>query len=367
MNERLQALHDAGVSIWLDDLSRERISSGNLKSLIADSCVTGVTTNPTIFAAAFADLSVYGTELAALKARGADAPDAIRSLMARDVADACDIFADVFTATHGYDGRVSIEVDPTLSHDTQGTIAQASLLHDLVGKPNVLVKIPATLAGLPAIRASIASGISVNVTLIFSIERYRAVMDAYLSGLEDALAAGLDISQIHSVASVFVSRIDTEVDRRLAAIGTPAALALRGQAAIANARVAFAEYLQVFGGPRFAALAQRGANRQRPLWASTATKDPSYPDTIYVDSLVARPCVNTMPEKTLAAFADHGVVAGDTITGSIASAGETLAQVRSAGIDLDDVTQVLEREGVEKFVGSWNELVAAVNAALDAA
>jgi len=364
MNERLKALHDAGVSIWLDDLSRERISSGSLRAMITEDSVSGVTTNPTIFAAAFADMSVYGAELAALKAKGTDVPEVIRSLMAHDVADACDIFADVYATSKGYDGRVSIEVDPTLANETDATIAQAAVLHDLVGKPNVLVKIPATKAGLPAIQAAIAAGISVNVTLIFSLERYREVMDAYLSGVEDALVAGHDISQIHSVASFFISRVDTEVDRRLNEIGTPEAIALRGQAAVANARLAFDEYLKVFESDRFQALAARGANRQRPLWASTGTKDPAYPDTLYVDSLVAHPCVNTMPEKTLRAVADHGVIEGDTIRGSIVPARQTLAALAAVGIDIDDVTEVLEREGVDKFIASWGDLVAAVEAAL---
>ncbi len=364
MNERLLALHQAGVSIWLDDLSRERITSGSLRAMIADDSVGGVTTNPTIFAAAFSDMSVYGKELAELKAGGADVPEIIRSLMAIDVASACELFTDLYASSHGYDGRVSIEVDPTLANDTDATVAQAALLHDMVGKPNVLVKIPATKAGLPAIRATIAAGISVNVTLIFSLERYREVMDAYLSGLEDALAAGIDLSQIHSVASVFVSRMDTEVDRRLEAIGTPEALALRGQAAIANARLSFDDYLKVFGGSRFAELARHGANHQRPLWASTGVKDPAYPDTLYVDSLIAKPCVNTMPEKTLRAFADHGTVNGNTVCGLMAPALQTLAALKGAGIDYDDVVDVLEREGVEKFIASWHDLVSAVETAL---
>ncbi|MDR0284169.1 MAG: transaldolase [Propionibacteriaceae bacterium] len=367
MNSRLKALRDQGVSIWLDDLSRSRLTSGSLADMIAHDSVLGVTTNPTIFAAAFADMSVYGTELAALKAQGADVPTVIRSLMAQDVAAACDLFADVYAASDGYDGRVSIEVDPTLANETGATITQAAALRELVGKPNVLVKIPATKAGLPAIRAAIGAGISVNVTLIFSLERYGEVMEAYLAGLEDALGQGIDLAGIHSVASFFVSRVDTEVDKRLVALGTPAALALRGQAAVANARLAFADYEAVFGGERFARLAAQGANRQRPLWASTGTKDPAYPDTLYVDSLIARPCVNTMPEKTLRAFGDHGEATGDTITGHIDAARECFAALAAAGIDLADVTDVLEREGVDKFIVSWHELVAAVGAALAAA
>ena len=366
VNENLKALHDAGVSVWLDDLSRARLASGSLAALIESDSVSGVTTNPTIFAAAFADLSVYGEALAGLKARRADVPEAIRALMAADVADACDLFAPTYTASGGFDGRVSIEVDPTLANDTDATVAQAAELRELVGRPNVLVKIPATPAGLPAIRRTIAAGISVNATLIFSVERYREVMDAYLDGLRDALAAGLDVSAIHSVASVFVSRIDTEVDRRLAALGTPEAQALLGEAAVANARVAFGEFLRVFEGDAFADLAARGANPQRPLWASTGMKNPAYPDTRYVGELVARPSVNTMPETTLRAFADHGAVYGDTIREAIESAQATLAALGDAGVDLDDVMATLEREGVDKFVMSWDELLAAVGQALDA-
>jgi len=361
MNARLKALHDAGVSIWLDDLSRARLASGNLAGLIAHDSVTGVTTNPTIFAAAFDDLSLYGDQLAELA--GAPLDEAIRAMMAADVKTACRLFAPVYEASGGYDGRVSIEVEPGLAHDAEATIAQAALLRDLVDEPGVLIKIPATVEGLEAIRTTIAAGISVNVTLIFSLERYRAVMDAYLSGLEDALAAGRDISTIHSVASFFVSRVDTEVDRRLEAIGTPEALALRGQAALANARAAFGEYLTVFAGDRFAALEARGANRQRPLWASTGMKNPAYPDTLYVAGLVAAPCVNTMPEATLRAFADHGEVTGDTITPAIAAANATLAALAGVGVDYADVVARLEDEGVAKFVASWHDLVESVGSA----
>ncbi len=367
MNPNLKALHDAGVSIWLDDLSREKIRSGELAELIADQSVTGVTTNPTIFAAAFQDLTQYGDELAALKADGADVEAAIRDLMSRDVAEACRVFADVYQASAGYDGRVSIEVAPTLAMETQATIDQAALLYEMVNEPNVLIKIPATEPGLPAIRATIASGISVNVTLIFSIERYRQVMDAYLSGLEDADAAGIDLSRIHSVASFFVSRVDTEIDAQLEAGDDADALALRGKAGIANAQLAFEAYEQVFSSERFAALAAKGANKQRPLWASTGVKNPDYDDTMYVAELVARPAVNTMPAKTLAAFADHGVVRGDTITENYAQAREVMADLAEEGIDFDQVFATLEREGVDKFVVSWGELVDGVTTALDKA
>ncbi|MGB3956105.1 MAG: transaldolase [Brooklawnia sp.] len=364
MNPNLKALHDAGVSIWLDDLSRDKIQSGELQSLIDEKSVTGVTTNPTIFAAAFQDLSLYGADLAELKAQSNDPLPAIRTLISRDVAAACDVFADLYASTDGYDGRVSIEVDPTLAMETDTTAEHAELAYSLVSRPNVLVKIPATRPGLPAIRATIAKGISVNVTLIFSIERYEQVMDAYLSGLEDADAAGKDLSQIHSVASFFVSRVDTEIDKRLEAIDSDEALALRGKAAIANARLAFQAFEKIFASERFQALKAKGANLQRPLWASTGVKNPDYDDTMYVSQLVARPCVNTMPAKTMDAFAEHGVVTGDTITGNYEDAARVMADLAAVGIDFADVYDVLESEGVDKFVVSWNELVDAVTAAL---
>jgi len=363
VNVRLKSLSDAGVSIWLDDLSRQRIQSGQLAELIADYSVSGVTTNPTIFAAAFQDLSLYGDQLSSLK--DTDIEDAIRQLMSSDVHSACQIFAPLFESTKGYDGRVSIEVAPTLAMDTAATIEQAALLADLVAEPNVLVKIPATKPGLPAITATIAAGISVNVTLIFSLQRYLEVMDAYLTGLEQALANGIDVSTIHSVASFFVSRMDSEVDKRLDKIDTEEALALRGKAAVANARLAYAKYLEVFErGERFASLKAKGANVQRPLWASTGTKNADFPDTLYVDQLIASPTVNTMPEKTMLAFADHGEVPGDTITGQLADAEQVMTDLAEVGIDYDDVVQVLEDEGVQKFVVSWDELVEGVSAAL---
>ena len=364
MNTNLQALHDAGVSIWLDDLSRKKIRSGELEELIAEKSVTGVTTNPTIFAAAFQDLTQYGAELAALKAEGVEVEAAIRSLMSNDVAEACDVFTGIYHSSKGYDGRVSIEVAPTLAMETQATIDQAEQLYAMVDKTNVLIKIPATEPGLPAIRATIAKGISVNVTLIFSIERYEQVMDAYLAGLEDAAAAGIDLSGIHSVASFFVSRVDSEIDKQLEAAGDEAGLALRGKAAIANAQLAFQAFENVFSSDRFKALEAKGANLQRPLWASTGVKNPDYDDTMYVAQLIARPCVNTMPAKTLEAFADHGVVAGDTITGNYEQAKQVMADLADAGIDFDQVFTTLEREGVDKFVVSWGELVEGVTSAL---
>lgn len=357
MNPRLRALSDAGVSIWLDDLSRNRIATGNLAALIAGSAVVGVTTNPTIFAAALAHGDDYAPALAAFG--DVSTAEAITRLCTADVRDACDLFAGVYRTTGGYDGRVSIEVEPGLAHDTAGTIEQAAELHRRVDRENVLIKIPATVAGLPAISATIAAGISVNVTLIFSEDRYRAVMSAYLDGLERAAAAGLDLSRIHSVASFFISRVDSEVDRRLIELGRAD---LRGKAAIANAEVALAAHAEVFGSARFAELAAQGANVQRPLWASTGTKDPAYPDTLYVTGLVASGVVNTMPEKTLAAFGDHGEV-GLPLEGRQGEGRDTLAAISAAGVDLDDVFAVLEAEGVEKFVVSWTELVDTVRAA----
>lgn len=358
MNARMKALADAGVSIWLDDLSRQRLQSGSLARLIAEDSVTGVTTNPTIFAAALTGSADYTADLAQL---GDVSPgEAIRQLWSADVRDACDLFRPLYDATGGYDGRVSIEVEPGLAHDTDGTIAQAEELHALVGRNNVLIKIPATVEGLPAITQTLARGISVNVTLIFSVERYYGVMDAYLAGLEQALAAGHDLSKLHSVASFFISRVDTEIDKRLGEIGTQAALELQGKAAIANAKVALASYAEVFAGERFAVLAAAGANVQRPLWASTGTKNPAYPDTLYVADLVAEGVVNTMPEKTLLAFADHGEV-GASIAGTGPEGVAVLDAVDAVGVDLDDVFAVLEDEGLSKFQVSWDdELVASV-------
>ena len=366
MTDRLQTLSDAGVSIWLDDLSRERIESGNLTDLVKDRHVVGVTTNPTIFAAALADGERYDDQVRKLAADGADVSQATFELTTEDVRNACDIMRPTYDADHK-DGRVSIEVDPFLAHDTDGTIKSAQDLWRAVDRPNVLIKIPATDEGLPAIRRATAEGISVNVTLIFSLERYRRVMDAYLSGLEDAKAAGIDLSTIHSVASFFVSRVDTEVDKRLDAIGTDEADALRGEAAVANARLAYAAYQQVFSGDRWQALSDAGAHAQRPLWASTGVKDERYPDTKYVTDLVVADTVNTMPETTLEAFADHGEVEGDAVSGRAQEAEQVFARLESVGIDFDDVLLVLEREGVEKFEKSWQELVDAIEGQLEKA
>src|SRR6478672_11091634 len=296
-NANLAALSEAGVSLWLDDLSRQRLQSGNLKDLIADSHIVGVTTNPSIFQAALKDGASYQQQIGELAARGADVDDTVREVTTDDVRDACDLFTATFEASGHADGRVSIEVDPRLAHDTAATIAQAQELSKIVDRPNLLIKIPATLAGLPAITAVIAEGISVNVTLIFSLDRYKAVMAAYIDGLEQAKANGHNLAQIHSVASFFVSRVDSEIDKRLKGIGTPEADALLGQAAIANARLAYELYEKTFAGDRWSLLATDGANKQRPLWASTGVKDPKYDDTRYVVELVAPNTVNTAPEK----------------------------------------------------------------------
>ncbi len=367
-NPNLAALSAAGVSVWLDDLSRDRFRTGNLQKLIDTKCVVGVTTNPSIFQAALSKGHAYDEQVAELAERGADVDAAIRTVTTDDVREACDVLAKQYEASGGVDGRVSIEVDPRLAHDTDKTILQAIELWKIVDRPNLFIKIPATLAGLPAITAVLAEGISVNVTLIFSVERHKAVMDAYLAGLEKAKEAGHDVSKIHSVASFFVSRVDTEIDKRLEKIGSDEALALRGQAGVANARLAYAAYEEVFvGGARFEALAADGARVQRPLWASTGVKNPEYSDTLYVTELVAPNTVNTMPEKTIDAVADHGVIIGDTVTGTAGAAQEMFDKLDAVGIDLPDVFKVLEDEGVEKFEKSWLELLEATQGQLDAA
>lgn len=360
-------LSATGVSIWLDDLSRERISSGNLQKLIDTRDVVGVTTNPTIFANALSNGASYTDKVAEQANAGASVDQAIIEITSADVRDACDVFRPVFDATNGVDGRVSIEVSPDLANDTEGTVAQARELWAKVDRPNALIKIPATLAGLPAITETIAAGISVNVTLIFSLERYSAVIDAYLAGLEKARAAGHDLSQIHSVASFFVSRVDSEVDKRLAAIGTDEASALKSKSGVANARLAFELFEQRFAEERATALVTDGANVQRPLWASTGVKDPSLPDTLYVTELATAGTVNTMPEKTLEATFDHGVISGDEVTGAYADAHAVIDGLAAAGVDFADVTRVLETEGVEKFTASWQELKQTVQDALAAA
>ncbi|OJZ74909.1 transaldolase [Mycobacterium paraffinicum] len=367
-NPNLAALSAAGVSVWLDDLSRQRLQSGNLQELIDTKSVVGVTTNPSIFQKALADSDTYNDQISELAARGADVDATIRTVTTDDVRNACDVLRPQWEASDGVDGRVSIEVDPRLAAETDKTIAQAVELWKIVDRPNLFIKIPATKAGIPAITAVLAEGISVNVTLIFSVERHRQVMDAYLAGLEKAREAGHDLSKIHSVASFFVSRVDTEVDKRLEKIGSQEALALRGQAGVANARLAYAAYQEVFeGGDRYEALKASGARVQRPLWASTGVKNPDYSDTLYVTELVAPNTVNTMPEKTLDAVADHGEIKGDTVTGTASAAQEVFDKLSGLGIDLTDVFVVLENEGVEKFVESWTELLEETQKQLDSA
>lgn len=360
------ALRRAGVSIWLDDISRDRIVSGGLQSLIEERDVVGITTNPTIFARALADGRAYDTQIARLAAAGTSAADAIFTLTTDDVRAAADVLRPVHDTTGGEDGWVSIEVSPMAAHDVAATLAETYRLKALIDRPNVLIKIPATPEGVEAIRIATAAGISVNVTLIFSLSRYAQVIDAYLSGLERAAAAGADLGTIRSVASFFVSRVDTAVDARLAEIGTAAASALQGRVALANARLAYEMFQRAFASDRAAALLVRGGHRQRPLWASTGVKDPRLPDTTYVVELVAPEVVTTMPEKTLEAVADHGAVRGDTIAGTFEESRAVLAALGEQGISYDEVTDRLERDGVRQFVTSGEELRRTVEEALNA-
>lgn len=357
------SLTNAGVSAWLDDLSRSRIESGNLQSMIDEYSVRGVTTNPTIFAAAL-KTDAYHSAIRREKELGSTTEQAIFNITTEDVAAACDIFMPLYQASNGVDGRVSIEVSPDLAFDSEKTVTEAIALHAKVARENVMIKIPATRPGLAAITQVISKGISVNVTLIFSIERYREVIDAYFSGLELAKANGVPLETIHSVASFFVSRVDTEIDRRLATSGRED---LRSKAAVANAQLAYEVFLQEFNSVRWRSLEAAGARLQRPLMASTGVKDPSLPDTLYVAELIAPNLVNTMPEKTLLAFADHGVVKGNSIEPNLAAAKKVISQLTEAGIDLSEVTDLLETEGVEKFIVSWHELIDSVDQALKSA
>jgi transaldolase len=361
MSDALARLAADGVSVWLDDLSRELIESGDLAALLTQRNIVGVTTNPTIFANALAKGDRYTDQVAALAARGADVDTTVFEITTDDVRSACDVLRPVYDATDGLDGRVSIEVDPRLAKETDPTIESARRLWSTVDRPNAMIKIPATVEGLPAITTVLADGISVNVTLIFSLDRYRAVMNAYLAGLEGAKAAGLDVHTIASVASFFVSRVDSEVDKRLGALGTDEAKALRGKAAIANARLAYQAYEEVFSTPRWQVLADAGARPQRPLWASTGVKDPAYSDTMYVTELVAPGTVNTMPGATLEAVADHGEITGDTVRAGYADAAATIAALEALGISYAEVTELLEVEGVDKFEKSWAELLGTVS------
>ena len=367
MTDRLSELSAAGVAVWLDDLSRVRLESGSLDKMRREQHVVGVTTNPSIFAKALADAEAYDAQLKDLAAQGVTVEEAVRLLTSYDVRWACDVMKPAYDASNGVDGRVSIEVDPRSAHDTEKTKAEAKTLWWLVDRPNLFIKIPATEAGLPAITATLAEGISVNVTLIFSLERYKAVMDAFLDGLEQAKANGHDLTKIGSVASFFVSRVDTEIDKRLDKIGSDEAKALRGKAAVANAQLAYQAYTEVFGSDRWQALADAGAHPQRPLWASTGTKNPDYKDTIYVEELIAPGTVNTMPESVIKAFEDHGETRGDTVTGSFADAQKVMDDIEALGVDYTDVFLTLENEGVEKFEASWAELVGDVKKSLDAA
>jgi len=367
-NEILDQLSRAGVSIWLDDLDRHRIESGNLQELIESKHVVGVTTNPSIFEKAMASgATEYQGQLAELAASGASAESAVRALTVHDVSAACDIMAPVWADSNHVDGRVSLEVDPRLANDAAGTAAQAKELWQLVSRPNLMIKIPATEAGLPAITETLAAGISVNVTLIFSETRYRQVLEAWLAGLEQAAANGHDLAMIESVASFFVSRVDTLIDKQLDELGTDAAKAVRGKAAIANAHLAWAAFLDVTSSARWQALQEQGAHVQRPLWASTGVKDPAYDDTRYVIELVAPNTVNTMPEATLDAVADHGVVRGDTVTGASSAATQVWADLATLGINADEVFAELEADGVKKFIAAWEQLLTSIDSALKGA
>jgi len=365
MSDALAELSAQGVSIWLDDISRERLASGNLADLIANKHVVGVTSNPSIFQKALEQGSAYDEQVADLKARGVSLEESVRLLTSYDIRWGCDVLRPVYDSTHGQDGRVSIEVDPRIAHDTTKTTAEAKALWWLVDRPNVMVKIPATEAGLPSIAEATAAGISINVTLIFSIDRYRKVMQAYLSGLEQARTAGIDLSTIRSVASFFVSRVDTEVDKRLDKIGTEEAKTVRGKAGIANARLAYEAYEQTFAGERWASLLAEGANTQRPLWASTGVKDPTYNDDMYVVELIAPNTVNTMPEATLKAVAEHSVISGPTANTGYDQAREVFKDLSALGIEVDEVTELLEVEAVQKFMDSWDILLEGVKKQLD--
>ncbi|HKE63051.1 MAG TPA: transaldolase [Micromonosporaceae bacterium] len=367
MADRLAELSAAGVAVWLDDISRERLATGGLAKLRDDQHVVGVTSNPTIFAKALEDSDDYAGQVTDLALREVSAEEAGRMITTYDVRWACDVLRPAYDASGGVDGRVSIEVDPRMAYETEKTNAEARQLWWLVDRENLFIKIPATAAGVPAISATLAQGISVNVTLIFSLERYKDVMDAFFAGMEQAKANGHDISKMASVASFFVSRVDTEVDKRLDKIGTPEAQAMHGKAAIANAQLAYQLYEKAFATERWAALAAAGARPQRPLWASTSTKNPAYRDVMYVEELVAPGVVNTMPEPTIRAFADHGETRPDAVTGSYAAAQKVLDDLAALGVDYHDVVDTLEREGVDKFEASWNEMRSSVVSQLTAA
>lgn len=362
--DHLEELSEAGVSIWLDDLNRPMIKDGDLQKLLDDQHVVGVTTNPTIFASALSEGESYNDQVKDLANEGADVEEAVFAITTQDVRDACDVLRPIYDRTGGVDGRVSIEVDPRMAADTDATVEMAQRLWTEIERPNVLIKIPATVEGLPAISQTLAKGISVNVTLVFSLDRYRGVMNAFLTGVEQAREQGIDLSTIHSVASFFVSRVDSEIDKRLEEIGTDEARDLMGKAGIANARLAYQAFEEVFSTPRWQNLADDGGHPQRPLWASTGVKSDDYPDTMYVTELVAPQTVNTMPGGTLEAAADHGEITGDTVTGNYDSAQQVLDALARIGISYEDVVKVLEDEGVDKFAKSWSELLDTVQGEL---
>lgn len=355
----IDELASLGTSTWLDDLSRDRITSGNLAEVIENKSIVGVTTNPAIFAAAMSKGTAYDAQIAELKAAGTAVDEAVYAMTIDDVRDACDIFLPIYESTDGRDGRVSIEVDPRISEDREATLSQARELWRKVDRPNVMIKIPATPESIPAITDALAEGICVNVTLIFSVARYREVIAAYREGIQRAAEQGRDVSTIHSVASFFVSRLDVEIDRRLEEIGTEEALALRGKAGVANAQRAYAVFREI-GAKDL----PEGANLQRPLWASTGVKNPDYAPTLYVTELAGPDTVNTMPEPTIDAVLEQGGLHGDTLTGTADAAEEIFERLVAVGIDMEDVFALLEREGVEKFVSAWSELLESLDAQL---
>ncbi|MFI2370736.1 transaldolase [Streptomyces sp. NPDC018833] len=364
MSEKLDRLAAEGVAVWLDDLSRERLAGGGLADLVRDQRVLGITSNPTIFAKAIRSGARYDAQIGDLARRGVRVEEAVRLLTAFDVRWACDVLRPVYEASDRVDGRVSLEVDPRVAHDTAATIAEARALWWLVDRPNLFVKIPATEPSLAAISTALGEGVSINVTLIFSLDRYDQVLRAFLDGMGKAHATGHDLASIASVASFFVSRVDTEVDSRLDKIGTPEALALRGRAAIANARLAYQRFEQATASQEWQTLAAAGMRPQRPLWASTGVKDPAYEDTRYVDDLVAPGVVSTMPEQTLRAVAEHGRIRGDTVHGTYAASQQVLDDVEAVGVSYDDVVRALEDEGIAKFTASGNELFEQLEAEL---
>ncbi len=356
---RLHRLSALGQSVWIDSLSRDLIETGELERMMRDDAITGVTSNPTIFQKAMAEGARYDRQLRELAGEGRDATEVFFQLAADDVGRACDVMRPAWDGGAGLRGYVSIEVDPTLAYETEATRTQAAQLHELIDRPNLYVKIPGTEAGLPAIEDMIAAGRSINVTLIFSLERHRQVMEAYVRGLERLVAAGGNPSSVSSVASFFVSRVDTEADKRLEAIGGHDDL--KGQLAVANARLAYRQWRDVFAGERWEPLTEVGASKQWCLWASTSTKDPAYSDVLYVETLIGQETINTMPEETIAAFQDHGTVAL-TLEDGVVSAEELLGQLADAGVDYDDVTATLEREGVQKFADSFVEALDLIRA-----